>query len=662
MATQDFVSGGFYGKVGQLVGQRWKNKRTIRSYVIPHNPRTEKQQTNRMKFAKATALAQEAMRFNKGSPVWDSDRMTEFMWRVSTARRAVDLNYEWWESLPLFPSGYHPSIVIDDVKDESPDSAHLVLTSSKVSQWTNQRNLYFCVAGWNTTAMDWEVAYYIKETVIGDGTILNADSPFTSIEPGTLRIIGVSCDDREKEMALVSIPPQTVEQGDTITIDDLEPSYISETELAFSSVKAGSLSAAYTLNVTLVGRNALDDTEQTIAETVTSVVGGAYWFKVEIPWNFSLAKGGRVSAVVGSVPSGAQKIVVPSQQVETEVKVVSVHADIGYTTLVPGNRRNAMAAITLESAFTVLQGSIIANSAYTEYHFNEIPEEVVGVLDSFEPSKAQYEILTMFTYAPLAVDENIVVYDVSIGNDLLRMEGEISSSISDSTATVYELPILRNIESGDFIDLFGSIPEEVVDLWNSVGCGAKVWGQDLLGEREGLQTEVAECSVGKNYAQIADYVNIEIERVYPVDGGAVAVWQSNYESADTVYIFKKKEIALGKVSAIGISAFEELVAEVLPPSVSIVTGMRYSNNFFKLKSKLGTEFNWVDGRKLFISDSEGEEIIATGTSWQTGRTEGQTVKGYFTAESTLGLPVDLIEGVIYFANKYFQVEGSFSFE
>ena len=58
MAVQNFLSGGYYGKLGETVGQRWKNKRTIRTYVIPRNPRTEKQQANRGLFANAVTFAQ----------------------------------------------------------------------------------------------------------------------------------------------------------------------------------------------------------------------------------------------------------------------------------------------------------------------------------------------------------------------------------------------------------------------------------------------------------------------------------------------------------------------------------------------------------------------------------------------------------------------------
>ena len=57
MAKQNFLAGGFYGKLGAMVGQRWKNKRTIRTYVIPHNPNTPEQRKNRNGFAGAVQFA-----------------------------------------------------------------------------------------------------------------------------------------------------------------------------------------------------------------------------------------------------------------------------------------------------------------------------------------------------------------------------------------------------------------------------------------------------------------------------------------------------------------------------------------------------------------------------------------------------------------------------
>jgi len=112
MAIQNFLSGGFYGKLGDVVGQRWHNKRTVRAYVIPANPRTEKQQSNRQIFALATFLAQQAYNINKGSPLWDTSQMGQFSLMVGTAKRRLQAGKSIEEALPLYPDGYNPTITL----------------------------------------------------------------------------------------------------------------------------------------------------------------------------------------------------------------------------------------------------------------------------------------------------------------------------------------------------------------------------------------------------------------------------------------------------------------------------------------------------------------------------------------------------------------------
>lgn len=108
MATQNFVAGGFYGKLGDLVGQRWRNKRTLRQYVIGENPRTAPQQANRALFAAAVALAQQAMNINSDAPAWVDPAVGEFSLRVGTAKSRLQLALSEAQSVPLFPDGYVP--------------------------------------------------------------------------------------------------------------------------------------------------------------------------------------------------------------------------------------------------------------------------------------------------------------------------------------------------------------------------------------------------------------------------------------------------------------------------------------------------------------------------------------------------------------------------
>lgn len=103
MAKQNFLSGGYYGKLGMTVGQRWKNIRTIRSYVIPRNPRTEAQQANRGLFGDCVFYAQVGMQLNYKAPCFVATDKTSWNYRMSTARSLQDLGLTELNRFPLYP-------------------------------------------------------------------------------------------------------------------------------------------------------------------------------------------------------------------------------------------------------------------------------------------------------------------------------------------------------------------------------------------------------------------------------------------------------------------------------------------------------------------------------------------------------------------------------
>jgi hypothetical protein len=55
------ILGGFSGKVGPVVGASWKGIQYMRSYVIPANPNSAGQQTQRTSFAVMVALARDVL-------------------------------------------------------------------------------------------------------------------------------------------------------------------------------------------------------------------------------------------------------------------------------------------------------------------------------------------------------------------------------------------------------------------------------------------------------------------------------------------------------------------------------------------------------------------------------------------------------------------------
>ena len=114
MAIQNFLSGGYYGKLGATVGQRWKNKRTIRTYVIPNNPRTPSQQANRGKFADAVTYSQIGMQMNYYCALFDDQNMTRWNYRMKVARELKAAGFNDLDLIPLYPMSFTPSILLSD--------------------------------------------------------------------------------------------------------------------------------------------------------------------------------------------------------------------------------------------------------------------------------------------------------------------------------------------------------------------------------------------------------------------------------------------------------------------------------------------------------------------------------------------------------------------
>lgn len=115
MAIQNFLSGGYYGKLGDTVGQRWKNKRTVRAYVIPANPRTEKQQKNRGNFGQCTAKSQIALQMNYNTTLFNSSSTSAWNVRMSTARNLQKDGEQNLNLIPLYPYSYVPTYTITEI-------------------------------------------------------------------------------------------------------------------------------------------------------------------------------------------------------------------------------------------------------------------------------------------------------------------------------------------------------------------------------------------------------------------------------------------------------------------------------------------------------------------------------------------------------------------
>lgn len=115
MAKQNIISGGFYGKVGSLIGQRWHNIRTVRSYVKPRNPRTEAQQANRHAFGRVCEVAQIGMQMNYKAPCFTAINNSEWALRMSMGSNLSKMGQTGFNRIPVFPSGYIPKYTVSEV-------------------------------------------------------------------------------------------------------------------------------------------------------------------------------------------------------------------------------------------------------------------------------------------------------------------------------------------------------------------------------------------------------------------------------------------------------------------------------------------------------------------------------------------------------------------
>lgn len=129
MAIQNFLSGGYYGKLGATVGQRWKNKRTVRAYVVPRNPRTPKQQANRGQFGNAVTFAQAGLQMNYYATCFENESFTRWNYRMKTARFLERESFEYLDLIPLYPPNFTPPQLITSIKILGTEGANKIIFS-----------------------------------------------------------------------------------------------------------------------------------------------------------------------------------------------------------------------------------------------------------------------------------------------------------------------------------------------------------------------------------------------------------------------------------------------------------------------------------------------------------------------------------------------------
>ena len=279
MAKQNFLAGGFYGKLGAMVGQRWKNKRTIRTYVIPHNPNTPEQRKNRNGFAGAVQYAQMGMQMNYYCALFDNPNFTRWNYRMSVARNLKFAGMQDLNLIPLYPIDFTPPLVITQVKLKSVTGSKHVTLSLPELMWAEDRvfSLMFALYENAETFLGYKLylGYYYKdnpqtlEVDVDDVAEINdncyvrlvtnddVDSNADMIASSKLKVQTNGKDEHEFDCTVSLIEKTTL--GMTITFREpwLEGATTNNVSLLVSFVSDGQRKVASVSNSVLENNNGL---------------------------------------------------------------------------------------------------------------------------------------------------------------------------------------------------------------------------------------------------------------------------------------------------------------------------------------------------------------------------------------------------------------------
>lgn len=219
MAKFNTLAGGYYGKLGATVGQRWKNLRTVRAYVVPNNPRTAAQQANRKLFSDCVPYAQLAGQMNPKVTAFDTTSKTLWNCRMSTARALQDLNRSQLDLIPLYPTSFSvPHTITSANVTEIIDQTHIKITTNDL-ELSEERVLTMIF--FNSDVSDWTSSLIVAVGTNGE----NGGNEWTFRLPEPIELSEtimarfVSSDDTDSSTDLIASPMLEVVVGE---IPDIE--------------------------------------------------------------------------------------------------------------------------------------------------------------------------------------------------------------------------------------------------------------------------------------------------------------------------------------------------------------------------------------------------------------------------------------------------------
>ena len=542
MAKQDFLQGGYVGKLGATIGQRWKNIRTVRSYVKPHNPRTPAQQANRNNFKQAVELTQFAKIFNDDCPVWQSQSNTAYAERIKVAKNRIDSGITGWQAVPLYPSGYTPTYTISDCTISAGNDNTWVVSSNTLATLATGRGLTLCVQMYDTETETDVDFFFHSDTVAGDATLLS----FSQLGRYQLKeeslIMGASMDDTENNDETVYIVPQALVPPQTVTVDDITAAYYSNTAIRLTSVKLAGLANAYDVILQYEVQDASTDTKLERTVSLTTVAGNSLLGDLPITKEQTMYSGCTITALSIVARSGHVTLIIPDFTVSLGRKVVDVGEVSGTFSLTDNSRNTISGAIS--AGVYIPNGSTIGTAALDCYAIED------GLAKSITPTPS-YGVTTSGGSLPVQIVTTVqgiatalthaLELQFTISHTWILVEGSCSAEIVDASQHLIEgveVALNNNANGNSFII---AVSHGTVPL--STNMYVKLWGKDVFSTQD---TTIEPSGIQFTQDSSRDIATMAEISLLPVGSGGILIRTANWATASQIYVMAKQSILMNK--------------------------------------------------------------------------------------------------------------------
>lgn len=237
MAQMNFVAGGYFGKLGGTVGQRWRNKRIVRTWVKGSNPRTPAQMQQRGIFGRSVSAAQLAIEMNYKAPCFSKSDAQEWAERMAAAVELDKNNASVLNRIPVCPVSYAVKYALSGVRLENILSADVARFSVTGALPPNPRRISVAFAFWDSQTESYTIEVVQTTLVDGSKSTFTVEGIVSTLYDANTKVLLVSRDDRVNNNEMVLLAEASLNVGDLPHVDfNFNDFSISRNDNAFTIV------------------------------------------------------------------------------------------------------------------------------------------------------------------------------------------------------------------------------------------------------------------------------------------------------------------------------------------------------------------------------------------------------------------------------------------